>query len=166
MHDDSEAISKSQRKRDMSELKELGVKLLDFSDDALRQLDIPEQLLEALTTAKRISAHGARKRQLGYIGKLMAHIDVEPLRAVVAAHEHQHDTSTREFHRLETLRERLLVRGDEAVPEVLALFPHAQRSQLLKLARQARSEQETGQPRGAGKALFRYLRELQEAPDY
>jgi ribosome-associated protein len=162
MHDESEAISKSQRKRDASELKELGIKLLDFGEDALRQLDIPEELLEALLTAKRISSHGARKRQLGYIGKLMAHVDVEPVRAAVAAREHQHDTSTREFHRLEELREQLLVRGDESIPEVLALFPHAQRSQLLKLVRQARTEQETGQPRGAGKALFRYLRELQE----
>jgi len=166
MHEESAQLSKSQRKRDMAELRELGGKLLEFSADALRQLDIPEILLEALLTAQRISAHGARKRQLGYIGKLMATIDTEPVRAAVAAREHQHDTATREFHRLERLREELLLRGDDAVPEVLALFPQAERSQLRKLARQARQEQETGQPRGAGKALFRHLRELQDEQAY
>ena len=34
--------SKSQRKRDLDELKQLGRELLSFSDDALRQLLLPE----------------------------------------------------------------------------------------------------------------------------
>ncbi len=165
-HGEQETISKSQRKRDLHELKQLGLKLLDFSDDALRQLDLPEQLLEALLTAKRIHSHVARKRQLQYIGKLMKDIDAEPIRAVVATREHQHLTSTREFHLLESLREALLAEGDEAVPRVLAEFPRTDRQQLRKLVRQARREQETGQPPGASRALFRFLRELQQEPDY
>lgn len=164
--DEQEAVSKSQRKRDLHELKELGVKLLDFSDDALRQLDLPEPLLEALLTAKRINSNVARKRQLQFIGKLMKDIDAEPIRAVVHAREHQHLTSTREFHLLESLREALLTDGDSALPAVLAEFPLADRQRLRKLARLARQEQETGQPPGAARALFRYLRELQETPDY
>ena len=35
---DQDEISKSQRKRDLDELKKLGMELLEFSDDALRQL--------------------------------------------------------------------------------------------------------------------------------
>ena len=53
-HDDQDEISKSQRKRDVQELKKLGVELLDFSDDALRQLMLPDVLLDALRTAKNI----------------------------------------------------------------------------------------------------------------
>lgn len=165
-NDDSTEISKSQRKRDQHALKDLGIKLLDFTDDSLRQLDLPDKLLEALRTAKKITSNSARKRQLQYIGKLMKEIDAEPVRAAVEAREHQHLTSTREFHLLETLRDKLLLTGDTAVSEVLSHFPRADRQHLRKLVRQARREQETRQPPRAARLLFRYLRELQEEPEY
>jgi ribosome-associated protein len=162
----NDEISKSQRKRDLAELRQLGRKLLDFSEDSLRKLDLPEPLLEAVLTGKRITSHVAHKRQLQYIGKLLNEFDATPVRAAVAAREHQHDTSTREFHRLESLREQLLAEGDAAIPAVLAQFPRTDRAHLRKLVRQARQEQATGQPPGAARALFRYLRELQDAPEF
>ena len=165
-HEHDTQISKSQRKRDLHALKELGIKLLDFSDDGLRQLDLPEDLLEALLTAKKITSHVARKRQLAYIGKLMKTIDPAPIRAIIEAREHQHQTSTRQFHLLEHLREQLLLEGDAALPEVLAYFPRTDRQHLRKLVRQAQREQTSGQPAGASRRLFRYLRELQTAADY
>lgn len=165
-HDEASEISKSQRKRELNELKTLGWKLLDFSDDALRQLLLPEKLLEAIRTAKRISAHGARKRQMQYIGKLMRDIDAAPVRAAIAAREHQQDTNTRAFHLLEELRDRLITEGDSAIPGVLAEFPRTDRQHLRKLVRQARKEVETQQPPRSSRQLFRYLRELQEEPDY
>ncbi len=165
-HDDDTQISKSQRKRDLHALKELGIKLLDFGEDSLRRLDLPDDLLEALLTAKKITSNVARKRQLGYIGKLMKDIDPAPIRAIIEAREHQHLTSTREFHLLEQLRERLLTEGDAALPEVLAHFPRTDRQYLRKLLRQAQREQTSGQPPGAARRLFRYLRELQTAPDH
>jgi ribosome-associated protein len=164
--DDNQAeISKSQRKRDMDELKKLGMELLEFSDDALRQL-LPEALLEAMRTAKRITSNNARKRQLQYIGKLLKDIDPAPLREAVDARNHQHATHTRGFHQMEVLRDKLIMEGDSALPGVLALFPRTDRQHLRKLIRQARKEQETGQPPRASRLLFRYLRELQEEPDY
>lgn len=165
-HDEPSEISKSQRKRELNELKTLGWKLLDFSDDALRQLLLPDKLLEAIRTAKRISAHGARKRQMQYIGKLMRDIDEAPVRAAIAAREHQQDTNTRAFHLLEELRDRLIAEGDSVIPEVLARFPHTDRQHLRKLVRLARKEVETRQPPRTSRQLFRYLRELQEEPDY
>jgi ribosome-associated protein len=165
-YEDTAEISKSQRKRELHALKELGLKLLDFSDDGLRQLGVPEKLLEALLTAKKITSNSARKRQLSYIGKLMQEVDPAPIYSIVEAREHQHDTATRDFHLLETLREQLLHEGDAALPEVLAHFPRADRQHLRKLVRQARSEQSNGQPPGASRRLFRYLRECQETPDY
>jgi ribosome-associated protein len=164
--DETDDISKSQRKRDLHALKDLGIRLLEFSDDSLRQLDIPDTLLEALLEARRITSNNARKRQLAYIGKLMKEIDPAPVQAAIAARDHQHDTATREFHLLESLRDQLLLQGDDALPAVLAHFPRGDRAYLRKLARQARREQETRQPPRAARLLFRYLRELQEEPDY
>jgi ribosome-associated protein len=165
-HDDRDETSKSQRKRDIQELKRLGVELLGFSDDALRQLLLPEVLLDALRTAKRIHSNGARKRQMQYIGKLMQDIDATPVRQAIEDRNRQHATHTREFHLLETLREQLIADGDSVLPAALAQFPHADRQHLRKLVRQARKEQETRQPPRASRLLFRYLRELQEEPDY
>jgi ribosome-associated protein len=163
---DHDTISKSQRKRELDELKQLGQKLLDFSEDSLRRLGLPELLLDAVLTGKKITSHVAHKRHLQYIGKLLKEFDATPVRAAVEAREHQHDTSTREFHLLESLRDQLLVRGDAAIPAVLAQFPRTDRQHLRKLVRQARQQQTTGQPAGAARALFRYLRELQDAPEY
>jgi len=165
-HDDRDEISKSQRKRDVQELKILGMELLDFSDDALRQLLLPDVLLDALRTAKKIHSNGARKRQMQYIGKLMQDIDATPVRQAIENRNRQHATHTRAFHQLETLREQLVTDGDSALPAVLAQFPHADRQHLRKLIRQARNEQESRQPPRASRLLFRYLRELQEEPDY
>ena len=164
--DDQTEISKSQRKRDMHELKRLGMELLEFSDDALRELLLPEVLLEALRTGKRITSNNARKRQMQYIGKLLKDVDATPLQEAVAARNHQHATHTREFHQLEVLRDKLVLEGDSALPAVLALFPRTDRQHLRKLIRQARKEHETRQPPRASRLLFRYLRELQEEPDY
>jgi ribosome-associated protein len=164
--DDQAEISKSQRKREMNELKRLGMELLEFSDDALRALMLPEVLLEAFRTGKRITSNNARKRQLQYIGKLLKDIDAKPLQEAVDARNHQHATHTREFHQIEELRDKLILEGDRALPEVLALFPRTDRQHLRKLIRQARKEHETRQPPRASRLLFRYLRELQEAPDY
>lgn len=164
--DDQTETSKSQRKRDMDELKKLGMELLEFSDDALRQLQLPETLLEAIRTGQRITSNNARKRQMQYIGKLLKDIDAAPLHEAVDARNHQHATHTREFHLLEELRDKLVLEGDKALPAVLALFPRTDRQHLRKLIRQARKEQETRQPPRASRLLFRYLRELQEEPDY
>ena len=165
-NDDQVEISKSQRKRDMDELKRLGMALLEFSDDALRALPLPEVLLEALRTGKRITSNNARKRQMQYIGKLLKDVDAVPLHEAVDARNHQHATHTREFHQLEELRDQLILEGDSVLPAVLALFPRTDRQHLRKLIRQARKEHDTGQPPRASRLLFRYLRELQEQPDY
>jgi ribosome-associated protein len=165
-HEDQDEISKSQRKRDAQELKRLGIQLLDFSDDALRQLMLPDVLLDALRTAKKIRSNGARKRQMQYVGKLMQDIDAEPVRQAIEDKDRQHASHTREFHQLETLREQLITDGDSALPAALAQFPHADRQHLRKLIRQARNEHENRQPPRASRLLFRYLRELQEEPDY
>ena len=164
--DDHLEISKSQRKRDLDELKKLGSELLEFSDDALRQLEMSEVLLAALRTARRITSNSARKRQMQYIGKLLKDEDADPLIAAVNARHHQHATHTRDFHKLEELRDKLIREGDSALADVQALFPRADRQHLRKLVRQARKELETNQPARASRLLFRALRELQEQPEY
>jgi len=161
-NDKQTPVSKSQRKRDMDALKRLGEELLDFDAAALDRLELPEDLLDAIRTAKKIHAHGARKRQLQYIGKLMRAIDPEPVHAAIEARRHHQDSNAGEFHLLEELREALISEGDSALATVLEHFPTADRRHIRKLAQQARKEREMNQPPRAARRLFRDLRELQE----
>jgi ribosome-associated protein len=146
----------------MEALQRLGEALLSFDAEALQQLGLPDQLLDALDAANRIKSHGARRRQLQYIGKLMRQVDTAPIEAAVHARQHQHSTNTREFHQLEELREALITGGDATLATVLQQFPLADRQRLRKLARQAHKEREDHQPPKAARTLFHYLRELQE----
>jgi ribosome-associated protein len=160
--DQPEAPSKSRRKRDMLELQKLGEELLTFPDAALREMGLPEPLFDAIETARRIKAHGGRRRQLQYIGKLMRNLDTAPIREAIASRQQQESTHTRAFHRLEGLREALIDEPDAALARVLEDYPAADRQHLRRLARQARTERENQQPPRAARILFRYLRDLQE----
>jgi ribosome-associated protein len=160
--DHPEAPSKSRRKRDMLELQKLGEELLTFPDAVLREMGLPEPLFEALETARRIKAHGGRRRQLQYIGKLMRNLDTAPIREAIASRQQQESTHTRAFHRLEGLREALIDEPDAALAGVLEDYPAADRQHLRRLARQARTERDNHQPPRAARVLFRYLRDLQE----
>ena len=64
-------VSKSQRKRDMHALQALGKTLIELPQEKLAKMDLPEPLRDAVMEARRISARGALRRQLQYVGRLM-----------------------------------------------------------------------------------------------
>src|SRR5262249_7439727 len=67
--------SKSQRKRDAQALQALGVQLVALSAAQLARLALPETLHEAVVAAQRMRTHGARTRQMQYIGKVMRQLE-------------------------------------------------------------------------------------------
>jgi len=77
--------SKSQRKRDAHAVQALGVQLVALSAAQLARLDLPEALHEAVVAAQRMRSHGARTRQMQYIGKVMRQLDPTVLSRVRAA---------------------------------------------------------------------------------
>ncbi len=76
--------SKSARKREYLALQKLGEELLTLRDADLLAIELDEDLREAVLEARQIKSRGALRRQKQYIGKLMRHIDPEPLRAALA----------------------------------------------------------------------------------
>jgi ribosome-associated protein len=77
--------SKSQRKRDAQALQALGVQLVALSAAHLARLALPEILHEAVLAAQHMRSHGARTRQMQYIGKLMRQLEPSVLSRVRAA---------------------------------------------------------------------------------
>jgi ribosome-associated protein len=73
--------SRSARKRSAEAKQKLGERLvaLRASQLAALALDLPEALLEAIETARRIKSRGALARQRQYIGRLMRDVDPDPI---------------------------------------------------------------------------------------
>jgi len=132
-----EEKSKSQLKREMTALQELGEVLVALSAHELERMPLPEKLYDAVIAARAISQRGARKRQLQYIGRIMRDVDAEPIRERLAELQSRSRQSASRLHHLERLRDRLLEFGDEAMGEVLEVFPTADRTHLRQLTREA-----------------------------
>jgi ribosome-associated protein len=46
-------------------------------------MGLPEELMTAIELARKIRSHGARRRQIQYIGALMRHIDPQPIKTAL-----------------------------------------------------------------------------------
>jgi ribosome-associated protein len=155
-----EGPSKSELKRQVRALQDLGDELVALPAVELDALELPDDLRDAVFAGRRITAHGARVRQRLYIGKLLRQIDVEPIRAAMARRA---DTDRQRIHRehvIEQWRERLLADETAAWTELGNLVAPSELSPLRGLVRQARAERDAARPPAAARQLFRRLREL------
>jgi ribosome-associated protein len=156
------APSKSARKREMTARQELGEALCQLSPAQLATIPIDDDaLLQAIVDARSIHSRSAARRHRQFIGKLMRGIDPEPIRSALEQIHHARSDAAAAFHDLEELRDALLRDGDRALSAVLERFPDADRQQLRQLLRNGQRDLDGNGARGAGRRLFRYLRELQ-----
>ena len=77
-----EPRSKTRRKAEMAARRALGEALVGYDPARLPGLCLPEALTEAIVAPRRITKHGARRRHLQYIGKLMRDVEPETIEAV------------------------------------------------------------------------------------
>jgi ribosome-associated protein len=156
-----EKTSKTQRKKQVTALQQLGGELVKLRDEQLAAIDLPENLRDAVLEAQRIGSFEARRRQMQYIGKLMRKVDAAPIRAALGA---LHAGPRREaalHKRADSWRERLLA-GEAALADFAREHPHADTQQLLALTSAALRERESGQPPRAFRQLYQALRALIE----
>jgi len=154
-----ESPSKTQRKKHMHELQELGAELVNLNEQQLATIELPELLLDAVMSARRITKFEARRRQLQYIGKLMRSIDPEPIRERVDAYRAISRKHTARLHLVERWRTRLL-EDEHALTELLNEYPQADATQLRVLVRNALREREAGDPPKSFRALFQLLNDV------
>jgi ribosome-associated protein len=157
-----ERPSKSQVKREMHRLQELGDRLAALQPEQLAHIPLEAGLRAALDELRRIKSREARRRQLQYIGKLMRNADAHAITTTLASQEAGGLAQTRRLHTLEHWRDRLIAEGDPAVTELVAAHSRALPQELRQLVRNARRERASGKPPAAARRLFRYLRETLE----
>lgn len=166
-----ERPSKSERKRAAHAAQDLGEALIRLRDAELDALGLPERLTDAIREARRIPSRAGGARQRQYIGKLMREIDLEPIRATLAARSERDALETQLFKRAENWRERLIAEGESALDELARLRPGLDRTEWSRRLAAVRHEHgatataggaagRSGTVGPAGRELFRALRAL------
>ena len=159
--EDTGRPSKTKQKEAMHELRDLGAELVELSIGQMKRINLPENIFDAVRACQKITAHGARRRQIQYLGKLMRTVDDEPIRAGLALLRGESSAETARLHRLERLRVRLL--EDEAVlAEIAAIWPDIDLQHLRTLRRNALKEKENNKPPKNFRAIFQILQELDQ----
>jgi ribosome-associated protein len=163
--DDEEELppSKTKIKKQMHELRDLGKELTELGKDQLAQLDIPENLRDAIREMKNINKFGAQRRQMQYIGKLMRDVDPAPILARLDAWKGKSQHHIAYMHLLERWRDRLM-ESDSALTELLAAHPQADAQRLRALIRNAQKEIEAGKPPKNFREIFQVLRDIIPEP--
>ena len=164
-NDDTDGYkSRSQKKRESTAAQDLGVMLRSLAESELRELDVPEALIQAVGDWKKFPGHEAKRRQMQYIGRLMRELNVEALRERLEAHLAPSREETRALHTLENLRERLVGADEQNLEKELAdlaeTYPAISTAHVRHLALAARTEKEKKRPPKAFRELFRYLKDI------
>jgi ribosome-associated protein len=138
----TDEATRTDLKRESTEVQKLGEDLLTLRTELLTRLDLPEKLVEALAESKRITNFEGKRRQMQFIGKLMRKLEPEKHEAIRTALVEQHTPSaleTQTLHHAEMWRDRLLA-DDDALGQWINLSPSTDSQQLRALVRQARKD--------------------------
>jgi len=154
--------SKSQKKREVEALQDLGTELVKLPEAQFRRIELPEELRAAVAECRRITQNSALRRQRQYIGKLMRSIDPAPIQAQLDAFRGASALENARLHQAEKWREKLIA-DNEALTRFLNDFPESDATQLRQLIRNARDEAARGKPPKAFRELFRLIREAMQA---
>ncbi len=150
--------SKTQMKQKSHSLQDLGEALAALSSDALKGMEMPEVLRDAIEQYRRTKSHEGRRRQQQYVGKLM--------REAVAAATLGTAQNALALHAAESWRAELIA-SDEAMTRWLNEHPETDTQELRSLVRQARKDAvgltpEARQPRSF-RDLFQYIKPMLSA---
>jgi len=154
-----ERLNKSQQKRDIEALLDLGKRLAQLDASALGKFDLPAPLLQALIEVQSMR-FGAEKRQFKLICKLLRQINTEELQHTFQELDDKKVSQDKHFHRLERWRDRLIAEGQSAITDFMNKYPQADAGQIRQLVRNANKEIAQDKPRKSSRTLFRLLRDI------
>ncbi len=151
--------SKSQVKRELLALKELGKELLKLPIKDLDKLGLSERLYEALVKAQGMT-RGALKRQIGTIGSLMVHEDHDEIQSRIDKIRQQHNGEVKQFHQIEQWRDQLLAGENDVMSVLRNQFENFDSQHVRQLVRNSNKEEQQDKPPKSARILFKYLQQL------
>lgn len=157
--------NKTQIKREIKVLNQLGKELVAMPDSALKKVPLTDNMRLAIRDAQRFS-RGALQRQLRRIVKLMEFEDVDAVNMEMARQKQPSKQQTAELHQLEQWRDRLIGGDEKLLTDLIDQFPVIDRQHIRQLVRNAAQEQKKNKPLKSSRLLFKYLSEIKrQTPD-
>ena len=153
--------SKSQRKREMSELLST-VKELELLSLKELEASIDEGLKQKILELQRINKGSAKKRQRQHIVKFLSKQEKYFSREDLAKLKTSKMTKNQKFRDIELLRERLLIKQEEAFESLKEIYPGIDMKKIKSLINLAQQEEKDGN-RTHYKELFKVLRRAQKS---
>lgn len=153
-------VSKSQLKREMHELQELGRKIVSLPKAQRSKLPLDESMQSALVVADKIkNKHEPFNRHIQYISKLLREADLDAIQTQLDIFANKHQQVTLQFQHLENLRDNLIAGGNQDIEDMLIQCPSMERQKLRQLVRQAAKEVKAEKPAKSYRDLFQYIKE-------
>jgi ribosome-associated protein len=156
---ESDLPSKTRLKQDATDLQHLGQKLTTYRSAVLRKLSLSEVLISAIEEYNRLpNSHGARRRQLQFIGKLMRDLDYDAVIKAIGGLENGNLRKKKKPSAAQHLCEAILESGDTEINTALEQYPQLNRQTMRQLYREHNRAADTS--RGKFKAkLQNYLQQ-------
>lgn len=160
---DQDLKSKSQLKREMHALVELGDRLTELPLSQLAELELDEFVDQLIGKIRAMPKREARRRELRFLAKQLRELDLSHVEAFLESLSQGRRDKAREFQELENLRDEALADHSAGVASIMERYPSADRQHLAQLLRNAAKEQANNKPPASARKLFKYLRDLSEA---
>lgn len=163
---DAERLSKSQLKREMRSLQQLGEQIYQLPLKQRRKIPLTADLIAAFEEADRIKSKEAQRRHFQYVGKLMRETNIEEIETALAQLAQAPLDKAHKIEQLSALCLRLVTGDGNEIENLVEEFASANRQKLRQLIRNCRKENKTAPDEllgtASGKKLLQYLKEIHQ----
>jgi ribosome-associated protein len=156
-----ERPNKTQLKRDMKALHDLGRVLVEMPMSKFEKISLSDRMIDAMMLAKKVKK-AALQRQLRFIASIMSEEDVPTIKLEIRQLALPQEQEVKAFHEVESWRDQLIAGDNDLMNELVTQFESADRQHLRQLVRNASKEAKENKPPKSSRLLFKYLKSLQE----
>ena len=161
MSDEYLEPSKAQIKRQIKQIKELGLNLCALDIGQLKTIPLSDEVLPAVIELKNIKSNVAKKRQTQYLTKVLFKQDnlddIYSAYQAILGQKQQVDAS---FHLAEKWREQFIADPSSTITEFMQQYSSVSSQELRHLVQKAAKERKLHVNHGAYRALFRFIKQV------
>ncbi len=150
--------SKTALKNEAKDIHAFGRILVGLTDKQISQIELPENVHEAIKELKKLKKNSAQKRQSLYLAKLLRAIDLSEAQRFVHHLKFESQTEIKKFHKAEDWRDKL-VADMSNLTDFINLSPRTDVQRLRKLILNSQIEIKKGSSKKFQKELFKFIKE-------
>ena len=151
--------SKTALKNEAKDIHAFGKILVGLTDKQINQIELPENVHEAIKELKKLKKNSAQKRQSLYLAKLLRAIDLSEAQQFVDHLKFESQTEIKTFHKVEAWRNKL-VTDISNLTDFINLSPSIDIQKLRELILNSQREIKKGSSKKFQKELFQFIKEI------